>query len=275
MWVTELTLISVPFSVSCVDCFLIPLFIWTDVDGILIADPRLVPDAVTIPEVSYQEVAEFAYFGAKVLHPKAIRPLLKFRTSVWIRNTFSPERPGTKIVPERKIETTNGVTGLTAMRNVVLVTVSGPGIVVTTDALSRAAAATAAMQAEIVMISQSFTQNKISFVMPSSGLEIALEALQREFSRNLEYEKATHISVNTKVAILTAVVQTTSAVKGIPDRIFGVLLRESINVLAFTQGASECALSFLLALDDIDRALLPMHREFQLGARQRQAQART
>lgn len=238
------------------------VIIWTDVDGILTADPCMVPNAATIRELSYREAAELAHFGAKVLHPKAIRPLLKSGITMWIRNTFSPEQPGTKIVPERQIETIQDITGLATMRNVTLIRISGPGIFDETEALDRAVAAVAAAQAESLVISQSSTGNEIFFLVPSSALEIALEALRREFSPDLQSGKAVYIT-NSNVALLTEVIHNVSSVKKILDRTCGVLMREKVNVHAYAAASSECTHSFVLALDDIDRALLAIHREFQ------------
>lgn len=238
------------------------VFIWTDVDGILTADPRLVPDAVTIPELSYRQAAELAHFGARVLHPKALRPLLKSCTTVWIRNTFAPEHPGTKISPEGATEI-YGVTGLTATKNVALVTVGGPGILNATDALGRTFAATTAAQAEVLMVSQASSQNDICLVIPSSCAEAATEALRQEFSAELESEKVEHVTVDTQVAVIAAVGQN---LQGLAGRTFGALLREKVNVLAIAHGSSEFTLSFLLASKDAERALLVIHREFQLGA---------
>src|SRR5208337_1461363 len=112
------------------------VIIWTDVDGVLTADPRLVAEAQTIPEISYREAAELAYFGAKVLHPKTLRPLMESDIPVWIRNTFAPEQPGTKITTAGSA---NGgrVKALTAISDVALITVGGPGIVGVRDVLGR------------------------------------------------------------------------------------------------------------------------------------------
>ena len=115
--------------------------IWTDVDGVKTADPRLVPEARTIPEISYNEAAELAYFGAKVLHPNTLRPVTAAGVPVWIRNSFAPEKPGTKITAEG-MSTGGGVKALTAIRDVTLITVGGPGIVGLPDVLARSFAAT-------------------------------------------------------------------------------------------------------------------------------------
>src|SRR5206468_12669096 len=129
------------------------VIIWTDVDGVLTADPRLVPAASTIPEISYLEAAELAYFGAKVLHPKTLRPVTLSGIPVWIRNTFAPERSGTKITPTGP-PNGGGVKALTAIEDVALLTVRGAGIVGVRDVLVRTLTSTAAVRADILLISQ-------------------------------------------------------------------------------------------------------------------------
>ena len=127
--------------------------IWTDVDGVKTADPRLVPEARTLSEISYNEAAELAYFGAKVLHPNTLRPVTAAGVPVWIRNSFDPKQPGTKITARRK--SSGGVKALTAIRDVTLITVGGPGIVGLTDVLARSFAATAALRDNVLFVSQS------------------------------------------------------------------------------------------------------------------------
>src|SRR6202522_406046 len=127
------------------------VIIWTDVDGLMTADPRLVQDAATIPEISYREAAELAHFGAKVLHPKTVSAVTPCGIPLWIRNTFSPELPGTRITPAGP-STDAGVKGLTAISEVALVTVGGPGIVGVPDVLGRTFAATTAVRANVLLI---------------------------------------------------------------------------------------------------------------------------
>jgi aspartate kinase len=130
------------------------VIIWTDVNGVLTADPRLVPEARTIPEISYLEASELAYFGAKVLHPKTLRAVAQAGIPVWIRNTFAPEQAGTKITPRGR-SNGGGVKALTAIRDVALISVGGPGIVGVPDVVGRTFSTTAEVHASILLISQS------------------------------------------------------------------------------------------------------------------------
>ncbi len=140
------------------------VIIWTDVNGVLSADPRLVPDARTIPEISYREAAELAYFGAKVLHPKTLRAVMQAGIPVWIRNTFEPENPGTKITPQGR-SSSGGVKALTAISDVSLIAVGGPGIVGLPDVVGRTFSTTASVRANVLLISQSSSQNDICFII--------------------------------------------------------------------------------------------------------------
>ena len=146
------------------------VIIWTDVDGVLTADPRLVPDARTIPEISYREAAELAYFGAKVLHPKTLRAVMQAGIPVWIRNSFAPERTGTKITPQGR-SNGGGVKALTAIKDVALITVGGPGIVGVPDVVGRTFSTTSEVRANVLLISQSSSQNDICFIVCVHGRE--------------------------------------------------------------------------------------------------------
>ncbi len=237
--------------------------IWTDVDGMMTADPRLVPSARTIPEISYREAAELAHFGAKVLHPKTLRAVTRCGIPLWIRNTFAPERMGTKITPGGPAEG-RGVKGLTAISDVALITVGGPGIVGVPDVLGRTFATTATVGANVLMISQSSSQNYICLVVPSPVANHTVDALRREFVQDLEHEKVEHISLDPNAAIVTVVGQ---GMRGseIVGRTFGALGREKMNIIAIAQGSSECNISFVVAKKEMKAALSAIHREFQLG----------
>ncbi len=238
--------------------------IWTDVDGLMTADPRLVPGASTIPEISYREAAELAHFGAKVLHPKTLSAVTQCGIPLWIRNTFAPERPGTRITPTGPL-TDGGVKGLTTITDVALISVSGPGIVGVPDVLGRTFATTAAVRANVLLISQSSSQNDICLIVPSAVAERTLEALRREFAQDLAHEKVEHITLDPTVAILTVVGKNMrgSATVG---RTFTALGRENLNIIAIAQGSSECNISFVVSKEDVRTALDTTHREFRLGA---------
>ena len=238
--------------------------IWSDVDGVLTVDPRLVAGVKTIPEISYQEAAELSYFGAKVLHPKTLRPVMQSGTTIWIRNTFAPDRGGTKITPNAH-ENGGGVKALTAIGNLSLITVGGPGFVGMPDVLGRIFKTTSAVQADVLLISQSSSQNRICLVVPSSIAGRAVEGLRREFASELALERVEHITLDPDVAIVAAIGEKLRGVSGIVGRMFGALDRDHVNILAIAQGSSDCSVSFLVAKNDMRTALETIHCEFQLG----------
>jgi len=240
------------------------VIIWTDVDGLLTADPRLVPDACTIPQISYREAAELAYFGAKVLHPKTLRPLVQRGIPLWIRNTFSPEKPGTRITPQGASNRC-AVTALTAVSDAALITVGGPGIAGVPDVLGRTFAVTREVRADVLLISQSSSQNDICLVVPSSLAKRTVEELRREFAQDLAYDQVEHITLDSTVAIVTVVGKKIRGISGIVGRTFSALGRENVETIAIAHGASESNISFVVAKKDMQRALVATHREFGLG----------
>jgi bifunctional aspartokinase / homoserine dehydrogenase 1 len=239
--------------------------IWTDVDGVLTADPRLVPSACTIPEISYREAAELAYFGAKVLHPKTLRPLAQTGITLWVRNTFAPEQCGTKITP-MGASSGGGVKALTANSDVALITIGGPGMVGVRDFLGRTFTTTAAVQADVLLISQSSSQNDICFAVPATLARRTVEELRCEFAQDLVHEEFEHIALNPNVAIVAVVGENMRGTLGIVGRALGALSRENVDIIANAQGSSEYNISFLVAQKDMKAALMAIHEELQLSA---------
>jgi aspartokinase/homoserine dehydrogenase 1 len=243
------------------------VIIWTDVDGVLTADPRLVPDARVIPEISYREATELAYFGAKVLHPKTLRAVMPARIPVWIRNSFAPERPGTKISQQGR-SIGGGVKALTAIRDVALISVGGPGIVGVPDVVGRTFSTTAELRANVLLISQSSSQNDICFIVSSADASRTAEALRREFAQDLSHEVVEHITVDTNIAIVAVVGENMRGTPGVAGRTFAALGREKISIIAIAQGSSEANISFVIQVHAMKQALLALHHEFGLGGQQ-------
>jgi bifunctional aspartokinase / homoserine dehydrogenase 1 len=241
------------------------VIIWTDVDGVLTADPRLVPDARTIPEISYREAAELAYFGAKVLHPKTLRTVMPAGIPVWIRNSFAPERPGTKISQQGR-SIGGGVKALTAIRDVALISVGGPGIVGVPDVVGRTFSTTAELRANVLLISQSSSQNDICFIVAAADAQRTVEALRREFASDLSHEVVEHITVDPKIAIVAVVGENMRGTRGMAGRTFAAMGRDNVNIIAIAQGSSETNISFVVEDSAMKQALLSAHKEFGLGA---------
>ena len=245
------------------------VIIWTDVDGVLTADPRLVPDARIIPEISYREAAELAYFGAKVLHPKTLRPVIPGAIPVWIRNSFAPERPGTKISQQGQ-SIGGGVKALTAIRDVALISVGGPGIVGVPDVVGRTFSTTAELRANVLLISQSSSQNDICFIVAAADAQRTVEALRREFAQDLSHEVVEHITVDPNIAIVAVVGENMRGTPGVAGRTFAALGREHVNIIAIAQGSSEANISFVVEEKAMKQALVATHREFALGVNETQ-----
>jgi aspartate kinase len=237
--------------------------IWTDVDGVKTCDPRLVPDARTLPEISYNEAAELAYFGAKVLHPNTLRPVTAANVPVLIRNSFAPEKPGTRISAGGN-STGGGVKALTAIRDVTLVTVGGPGIVGLTDVLARSFAATSATRANVLFVTQSSAQNDICMVIPTNDEKRTVAALRDAFAPEVEEHTVEHISENQNVAIVAAIGENMRGTPGVAGRIFSALGREGINIIAIAQGSSEYNISCVVEEAAMQKAVNVLHAEFRL-----------
>ncbi len=248
------------------------VIIWTDVDGLQTADPRLVTGGRTIPEISYREAAELAYFGAKVLHPKTLRAVMQCGIPLWIRNTFASELPGTKITPAGP-SSADGVKALTAISDVAMITVGGPGLAGVQDVLGRTFRTAAAVRADVLLISQASSQNDLCLVIASALGKSMVEALRHEFAHDLAhettYESTKHIALDLGVAMVTVVGQKMRSVPGVVGRTFGALGRENVDIIAIAQGATDCTISFVVAKRDVKAALASIHQEFRLGSPQR------
>ncbi|HXZ39893.1 MAG TPA: aspartate kinase [Terriglobales bacterium] len=246
--------------------------IWTDVDGLQTADPRIVPGAPTIPEVSYREAAELAYFGAKVLHPKTLRALMECGIPVWIRNSFTPERPGTKITQIGPSDGA-GTRGLAAIADAALITLAGPCLAEAPEVLVRTLNATAAVRADVLLVSQSSAQNEVCLVVSASQAKRTVEALHHEFAQELAHQKTDHINLDPHVSIVTAVGQNIGRLPGTFGRLFAALSRENINVIAIAQGAARHKISFVVEKKNLRATVATAHREFQLDTLNLQAAA--
>ena len=239
------------------------IIIWTDVDGVLTADPRLVPGARTIPDISYREAAELAYFGAKVLHPKTLRAVMDAGIPVWIRNSFAPELPGTKITPRGRTNG-GGVKALTAISEVALISVGGPGIVGVPDVVGRTFSTTAAARANVLLISQSSSQNDICFIVASADAARTVDALRQEFSKDLSHQQVEHITLDPDIAVVAVVGENMRGTPGVAGRTFSALGRDHVNIIAIAQGSSETNISFVVERKAMQAALQATHREFEL-----------
>jgi aspartokinase/homoserine dehydrogenase 1 len=236
------------------------VWIWTDVDGVMTADPRAVPEARTIPELTYREIAELAYFGATVLHPKTIRPVVEAGIGLRICNTFNPNHPGTRLVPDEGKRGNGAVKAVTAIRNQRLITLEGRGMLGVPGVAARTFAAVASTSTSVPLITQASSEQSICFAVPSDSVEIVLSALQMAFSKELENRDIDRIWAMDEVVIITAVGAGMIHTPGIAGRIFSALGNEAVNVIAIAQGSTEVSISLVVNANDADIALRALHR---------------
>ena len=237
---------------------------WTDVDGVMTADPRIVANARVIPELSFNEVSELAYFGAKVLHPKTLRPIIERDIPLWVKNTFNPESTGTKVI--RSSPSVEGkVTAISTIRDLSLVTVEGRGMLGIPGIAARTFAAVARQGASVLMISQASSEQSICFVIPTRTVTGVIQSIESEMELELSRRNIDRIWAQPEIVIVTAVGAGMRTTPGIAGRIFSALGETRINVIAIAQGSSEYSISIVVAEGDADDAMRQIHQEVILN----------
>jgi aspartate kinase len=247
------------------------VWIWTDVDGVMTADPRLVPEACTIPEISYREIAELAYYGAKVLHPKTIRPVVEAGIGLRICNTFNPDHPGTRLVaddPERNGKQLDGgkiIKAVSAIRGQKLVTVEGRGMLGVPGVAARTFGAVASTGTSVPLITQASSEQSICFALPADAAGEVLAALKKAFAAELADGDIDRVWATEEVAIITAVGAGMIHTPGVAGRIFTALGRCGVNVIAIAQGSSEVSISLVVTSADTEAAVRAVHALIENG----------
>jgi aspartate kinase len=240
------------------------LWIWTDVDGIMTADPRLVSDAAVLDQVTYAEAAELAYNGAKVLHPRTLAPLVEKGIPVWSKNSFARQKPGTKIV--ESFDEPRGARAVTSMSNVALVSMEPVNSVLSgTRLMARALDALALANVEILVFTSSSYRQSFCFLIRRADLDAALEALESNLSIELAHGYLKPIEVDENVGLLAVVGEGMRGTPGLAGRVFTAISREQINIIAIAQGSSEITIGIVVRLDGLERAVRAVHEECQLG----------
>jgi len=235
--------------------------IWTDVDGVYSADPRLVANARLIATMSYEEAMELSYFGAKVLHPKTIGPLMLKRIPLRIRNTLNPDGAGTLIGPRQSIPPVPA-RGLTLLQDLSLITVSGPGMQGVPGMAARLFAAVARAQIAIMLITQASSECSLSFAVAASDEARALSTLECEFALERQRALLHAFEPLRNVTILSLVGDGLYHQQGVAGRFFAALTTLHVNVIAIAQGSSERSISAVIAGCDGQRALRGVHQQF-------------
>lgn len=241
---------------SCLDAA--EVWTWTDVDGVMTADPRLVPDAKVIPMLSYAEVSELAYFGAKVLHPRTIRPIVERNIPLWVKNTFNPGIEGTCIVREADKQQ-DLVKAVTLIKDLSMVTVEGRGMMGVPGIAARTFGAVARQGASVLMISQASSEQSISFIIPAETSQEVIRSVESEMELELERRDVDRVWAMDGIVIVTVVGAGMRHIPGIAARVFKALAGEGINVVAIAQGSSDFSLSLVVSAADGAAAVGSIH----------------
>ncbi len=240
------------------------LIIWTDVEGVFSADPRLVPEAVPLPRLTYAEACELAYFGAKVIHPRTMAPAIAHGLPLSIRNTFLPDHPGTRIdAGDGRSE--HPVSGLTLVAGMAILELTGSGLIGVPGTAQRVFAALHGVGASVVMISQGSSEHSICCVVRSRDAESGARALANAFASELAAGHVQGVSITPEISVLAAVGEGMAGTPGIAAKLFGALASARVNVRAIAQGASERNISAAIAASDATRALRAAHAAFWLS----------
>ncbi len=235
------------------------IWLWKEVYGIMTTDPGIVPQARTIPTISYIEAMEMSYFGAKVLHPRAIEPAIKHGIPVRVKNTFDTSFPGTLIVEDQthKKEVAKAVT---LIDRVASINICGAGMVGAIGTAARIFSSLAKAGVNIIMISQSSSEANMSLIVEQSHLDEAIRALKYEFDKDIVKD----VVYDTDVCIIAVVGAGMDGIPGVAGKVFAALGREKINVIMISQGSSQHNISFVIAQKDAFDAVSILHEEFGL-----------
>ena len=239
------------------------IHIWTDVDGVLSADPRRVPDAKVIDSLSYNEAMELAYFGAKVIHPQTMAPAVGRGIPIWIRNTFAPQKPGSLICakPDSKLP----VKGITSIENIAMVNVEGAGMIGVPGTAHRLFGALREEGISVILISQGSSEHSICCAIPGSEADRAARVVAAAFDREVKEGQIQSIQVDRDLAIIAVVGDGMAGLPGVSGQVFNALGSASVNVHAIAQGASERNISVVVDGKDATRALRAVHSGFYLS----------
>lgn len=237
------------------------IWIWKEVPGLMTSDPKIVPSAKILPELSFKEATEMAVFGAKAIHPRALEPAMEENIPVRIRNVFDPENPGTLIAKEQKIKLGDAVKAITLIKDVALVNISGAGRVGTPGTAAKVFDVLGRNNINILMISQSVSEANISFIIRRNLLEIAVSTLEIAFlGRGLIRE----VTSEGDVCVVAVVGAGMKGTPGVASKVFTAVAQRGINVRMIAQGSSELNISFVVKENDGEEAVRAIHEEFKL-----------
>jgi bifunctional aspartokinase / homoserine dehydrogenase 1 len=236
------------------------LWIWTDVDGIMSADPRSVADARVLDSLTYSEAAELAYNGAKVLHPRTLAPLIERQIPVWSKNSFNLNHPGTRIVSS--VEAPPGPRAVTSMANVALISLEPASAALSgTRLMARALEALADANAEVLALTSSSYRQSFCFLVRKEELPAAMKSLEADLALELTHGYLKPIAVDENVGLLAVVGEGMRGTPGLAGRLFQAISQQDVNIIAIAQGSSELTISIVVHRDGLERAIQAVHKE--------------
>lgn len=236
------------------------LWIWTDVDGIMSADPRSVRNARILDELTYNEAAELAYNGAKVLHPRTLAPLIERQIPVWSKNSFNLMHPGTRIVSA--VHAPPGPRAVTSMANVALISIEPASAAISgARIMSRALEALAEANAELLAFTSSSYRQSFCFLVRNDELDAAMKTLEADLALELTHGYLKPIQVDKNVGLLAVVGEGMRGTPGLAGRIFSAISRQNVNIIAIAQGSSELTISVVVRREGLEHAIQAVHEE--------------
>lgn len=237
------------------------LEIWTDVSGMMTADPRLVANAQIIPQISYQEAMELSHFGAKVIYPPTIQPVMTKGISVWIKNTFAPGDEGT-VIQQQASENKSSVTGISSINNIALISLEGSGMVGIPGFSKRLFAALAAKKINVILITQSSSEHSICVGIEAANVSAAKSSIDEAFAYEIELKKVEPLSVESNLSVVALVGDRMKSHTGISGRLFSALGKNGVNIRAISQGSSERNITAVINSADVKKAINVIHEAF-------------
>lgn len=241
------------------------LEIWTDVDGFMSADPRIISRAYVLDHLTYEEAMELSHFGAKVIYPPTILPVLKKKIPIYIKNTFNSDFIGTRIDDVESTDKSNKIRGISSIKNVSLLTFQMVGMVGISGVSSRIFKALANAFVNVILISQASSELTVSFVVETKDAERAAEVIDAEFGNEILNGHAQPTHVKNQMAVVAVVGDRMKHNTGVSGRLFEAVGKSGINIYAIAQGASEVNISFVIKEDDLRKALNTVHDAFFLS----------
>ena len=240
------------------------LEIWTDVDGFMTADPRVISKAYTIPRLTYSEAMELSHFGAKVIYPPTILPVYQKGIPIQIKNTFNPEHEGS-LINNIESEKKQPIKGISSISGIALLTLHGIGMVGVTGISMRFFTALAKKSVNVILISQASSENSISVAIEALAVEEAVDAIKNEFEKEIASGQISKIDIENELAIVAIVGENMKHTTGIAGKLFSAMGKSGVNIIAIAQGASELNISWVVESRELRKTLNVVHEAFFLS----------